>query len=85
MDAKPPKLTLICRILKRPQVVQLTNGEYRTNIELQTNGDKHLLEIVSSKTWADEIILKKIFQLEVDVTMTNDHILIYQNPNWHYL
>jgi len=80
-----PKLTLICRILKAPQVIRLTNGEYRTNIELQANGGEHSLEIVSSRTWAEKIILKKIFQLEVDVTMTNEHILIYQNPNWHYL
>lgn len=85
MDNKHPKLTLICRILKAPQVVKLTNGEYRTNIELQANGGEHLLEIVSSKTWADEIILKNLFQLELDVTMTNDHILIYQNPNWRYI
>lgn len=85
MSPKHPKLTLICRLLKSPQFVKVTNGEYRTNIELQVNGGEHSLEIISSKTWAEEIILKKFLHLEIDVTMTNDHVLIYQNPNWHYV
>lgn len=80
-----PKLNLICRILDTPEISKLTNGEYRTNIHLNTNGGQHQLEIISESSWAENIELKKIFQLELDVTMTNDHILIFQNPIWKYL
>lgn len=80
-----PKLSLICRILDKPEISKLTNGEYRTNVNLNTNGGLHHLEIISGSSWAENIELKKIFQLELDVTMTNDHILIFQNPIWKYL
>lgn len=80
-----PKLNLICRILDKPEISKLTNGEYRTNVNLNTNGGLHHLEIISGSSWAENIELKKIFQLELDVTMTNDHILIFQNPIWKYL
>ena len=68
-----PKLNLICRILDKPEISKLTNGEYRTNVNLNTNGGLHHLEIISGSSWAENIELKKIFQLELDVTMTNDH------------
>lgn len=80
-----PKLTLVCRILSMPQTISLVNGEYRTLLHIRTNGSEHHLEIISTEIWASDQHLSKLINLTLDVSMNNEHILIYQNPIWRYI
>lgn len=68
-----------------PAIIQpLVNGEFRTLLHLHANGAEHRIEVISGQIWSDEIDTSKRIRITLDVTMNNEHILLYQNPIWSY-